>query len=134
MRTTEDVWQQIPERYQRFILENEIRVYYLDAFQIAREEATDPELQFRMQGIAFQGAFFAASPVMAQANLTEETLFEAIRTQLQHKFGGKGARVVEDNIRVVRRGFDQVREIKDKRICSGRSLRCSASRPTCRRC
>jgi pyruvate-ferredoxin/flavodoxin oxidoreductase len=114
----EEVWNEIPEKFQRIIIENNIRVYYLDAFQIAREEATDPELQFRMQGIAFQGAFFAASPVMAAAKLTEETLFEAIRSQLQHKFGGKGARVVEDNVRVVRRGFDQVKEITDKRMAT----------------
>ena len=61
----EDVWAQIPEKFQRIIVENDIRVFFLDAFKIAREEATDPELQFRMQGIAFQGAFFAASPVMS---------------------------------------------------------------------
>jgi pyruvate-ferredoxin/flavodoxin oxidoreductase len=128
---SEDVWRQIPERFQRFIVENEIRVYHLDAFQIAREEATDPELQFRMQGIAFQGAFFAVSPVMAQAKLTEATLFEAIRSQLQHKFGGKGARVVEDNVRVVRRGFDQVKEIQDKQIAANGTalLRKSADLP-----
>ncbi|MBI4906090.1 MAG: 2-oxoacid:acceptor oxidoreductase family protein [Acidobacteria bacterium] len=107
----EDVWRSIPEKYQRIILENDIRVCYLDAFQIAREEATDPELQFRMQGIAFQGAFFAASPVMETAKLNEDTLFKSIEEQLHHKFGGKGARVVADNIRVVRRGFDQVTEI-----------------------
>jgi pyruvate-ferredoxin/flavodoxin oxidoreductase len=112
----EDVWGAIPERYQRIIIENQIRVYFLDAFKIAREEATDAELQFRMQGIAFQGAFFATSPVMSQAKLNEQTLFQAIRSQLDHKFGGKGARVVEDNIRVVRRGFDEVREIVDKRV------------------
>jgi pyruvate-ferredoxin/flavodoxin oxidoreductase len=34
----------------------------MDGFKIAREEASDPELQYRMQGNAFQGAFFAASP------------------------------------------------------------------------
>ncbi|MBS1826122.1 MAG: 2-oxoacid:acceptor oxidoreductase family protein [Acidobacteria bacterium] len=117
-----DVWAQIPQRFQQIIIENEIKVYYLDAFKIAREEATDPELQFRMQGIAFQGAFFAASPVMATGNLNEEQLFEAIRSQLQHKFGTKGARVVEDNMRVVHRGFDQVKEVKDKRIVQGGAL------------
>ncbi len=112
----EDVWAQIPERFQRIVAENNIRVFFLDAFKIAREEANDPELQFRMQGIAFQGAFFSTSPVMTQANLDELQLFEAIRSQLEHKFGTKGARVVEDNVRVVRRGFDEVREIVDKRI------------------
>ncbi len=114
--TADQVWAQIPEKFQRIIIVNEIRVFYLDAFKIAREEATDPELQFRMQGNAFQGAFFAASPVRTQANLSEEQLFDAIRSQLQHKFGSKGARVVEDNVRVVRRGYDQIHEITNKRI------------------
>jgi pyruvate-ferredoxin/flavodoxin oxidoreductase len=112
----EDVWAQIPERFQRIIAENNIRVFFLDAFKIAREEANDPELQFRMQGIAFQGAFFSTSPVMSQAKLDELQLFGAIRSQLEHKFGTKGARVVEDNIRVVRRGFDEVREILERQV------------------
>ena len=114
--TAAEVWAQIPEKFQHIIIDNQIKIFYLDAFKIAREEATDPELQFRMQGNAFQGAFFATSAVMKQANLSEQQLFDAIRLQLDHKFGGKGARVVEDNVRVVRRGFDQVREITDKRI------------------
>lgn len=112
----DDVWKQIPERFQRIIADNNIRVFYLDAFKIARDEATDSELQFRMQGIAFQGAFFAASPLMAQSGLDEGKLFDAIRSQLQHKFGSKGARVVEDNLRVVRRGFDEIKEIANKQI------------------
>lgn len=110
------VWGDIPLQYQKIIIDNEIRVFYLDAFKIAREEASDPELQFRMQGIAFQGAFFAASPVMEKAGLDEEKLFKAIRDQLQYKFGTKGARVVEDNLRVVRRGYDQVKEITEKEL------------------
>jgi pyruvate-ferredoxin/flavodoxin oxidoreductase len=120
-----DVWQQIPEKFQRILIDNEIHLYYLDAFKIAREEATDIELQFRMQGNAFQGAFFAASPLMGQAKLTDQNLFQAIRSQLEHKFGTKGARVVEDNVRVVRRGFDEVKEITDKKI--------SATAPTARK-
>ncbi|NJN52224.1 MAG: alpha/beta fold hydrolase, partial [Gammaproteobacteria bacterium] len=53
------------------------RVFALDAFKIARDEASDPDLQLRMQGIAFQGAFFAASPVMQQAGLDEARLLTA---------------------------------------------------------
>ena len=120
--TPEEVWQkQIPEKFQRIIIENGIRTFCLDAFKIAREEATDPELQFRMQGNAFQGAFFAVSPVMAQASLDEQTLFKSIQSQLEHKFGKRGARVVEDNMRVVRRGFDEVKEIKDKQVSAPRA-------------
>ena len=60
----DEFWQAIPMRYRKQIVENDIRVFYLDAFRIARDEATDPELQLRMQGIAFQGAFFATSPLL----------------------------------------------------------------------
>lgn len=112
----EDVWADIPQPYQKVIIDQEIHVFYIDGFKIAREEATDPELQLRMQGIAFQGAFFAASPLMEKSNLTEETLLKAIEDQLQHKFGSKGQRVVDDNMRVVRRGFDEVHEIKNKEL------------------
>ncbi|MBU0753057.1 MAG: 2-oxoacid:acceptor oxidoreductase family protein [Gammaproteobacteria bacterium] len=112
----EHTWASFPVWAQKFIVDNEIRVYYLDAFQIARDEAGSADLQLRMQGIAFQGAFFAASPVMQSAQLSEETLFAAIEAQLQAKFGGKGARVVQDNLRVVRRGFTELAEITDKQV------------------
>jgi pyruvate-ferredoxin/flavodoxin oxidoreductase len=106
-----EVWADIPAPFRQIIVDKRIRVFCLDGFRIAREEATDADLQLRMQGIAFQGAFFAASPVMRETGLDETKLLEAIRDQLERKFGGKGARVVEDNLRVVRRGFDEVREV-----------------------
>ena len=114
LKKPEDVWATIPINFQQLIVEKDIRIFFLDAFRIAREEATDPDLQLRMQGVAFQGAFFAASPVMEKCGLDEPALLEAIRDQLEHKFGAKGARVVADNMRVVRRGFDEVQEIVDK--------------------
>ncbi len=116
----EEFWSAIPHRYRKEIVDNDIRVFYLDAFRIARDEATDPELQLRMQGIAFQGAFFAASPLLDKHGLTEETLLDAIKDQLQHKFGSKGQRVVDDNMRVVRRGFDEIIEVSEKPIGEAR--------------
>ncbi len=113
------VWADIPEPYQKVIIDQNIHVHYIDGFKIAREEATNPELQLRMQGIAFQGAFFAASPLMQKAGLTEEKLLKAIEDQLQYKFGGKGQRVVDDNMRVVRRGFDEIHEISNKVLGAG---------------
>ncbi|MDO9602286.1 MAG: 2-oxoacid:acceptor oxidoreductase family protein, partial [Rhodocyclaceae bacterium] len=111
-----ETWASFPVWAQKFIVDNDIRVYHIDAFQIARDEAGAAELQLRMQGIVFQGAFFAASPLMQNAGLSEETLFAAIEAQLQSKFGGKGARVVQDNLRVVRRGFTELTEITDKQV------------------
>ncbi|MBP9654189.1 MAG: 2-oxoacid:acceptor oxidoreductase family protein, partial [Rhodocyclaceae bacterium] len=127
-RSAEDLWASFPLWMQKQIVDNDIRVFYLDAFQIAREEAGSADLQLRMQGIAFQGAFFAASPVMKNANLTEEKLFKAIEDQLQAKFGGKGKRVVDDNLRVVRRGFSELKEITEKSVgATRRSLRDKAA-------
>jgi pyruvate-ferredoxin/flavodoxin oxidoreductase len=118
LASAQDVWESFPATARQYIIDHNIRVFYLDAFRVAREEATDVELQFRMQGIAFQGAFFAGSSLMEKAQLTEESLFKAIRDQVTKKFGGKGARVVEDNMRVVRRGFDELTEITDKPLSS----------------
>jgi len=113
-QTPAEVWADVPKPYQKVIIDNNIRLYYIDGFKIAREEATDPELQLRMQGIAFQGAFFASSPLMEKAGLSDQSLLKAIEDQLEHKFGSKGRRVVDDNMRVVRRGFDEVYEVKEK--------------------
>jgi pyruvate-ferredoxin/flavodoxin oxidoreductase len=112
----DQTWANFPLWAQKFIVDNDIHVFYLDAFAIAREEAGSPELQLRMQGNAFQGAFFAASPVMKNANLTEDKLFNAIEAQLQYKFGGKGKAVVENNLRVVKRGFTELTEITKKEV------------------
>jgi pyruvate-ferredoxin/flavodoxin oxidoreductase len=110
------VWATFPRSARQQIIDNEFRVFFLDGFRIAQDEASNPDLQYRMQGNAFQGAFFAASPLMQQANLNEAGLFDAIDKQLRHKFGSKGERVVQDNLRVVRRGFDEIREITDKQL------------------
>ncbi|MFQ5548743.1 MAG: 2-oxoacid:acceptor oxidoreductase family protein, partial [Woeseia sp.] len=125
----EEFWESIPQRYRRTIVENDIRVFYLDAFRIARDEATDPELQLRMQGIAFQGAFFAAAPLLEKHGLSESKLLKAIENQLQEKFGAKGARVVEDNMRVVRRGFGETTEVTDKDPGTGRPENKGRNRP-----
>lgn len=122
LENAEQVWASFPPAARKFIVDNEIRVYYIDGFRIAREEASNAELQFRMQGNAFQGAFFAASPLMERAGLDEVGLFKAIEEQLRSKFGAKGERVVQDNLRIVRRGFDEIVEITDKPLVAGQLM------------
>ncbi len=114
--SAEKVWNSLPLKARKSIVENDIRIYYVDGFKIAREEAGNPDLQYRMQGAAFQGAFFIASPLMETAGLNKNDLFRAIEDQLQSKFGNKGKAIVEDNLRVVRRGFEETVEIIDKII------------------
>ncbi|HSM09367.1 MAG TPA: 2-oxoacid:acceptor oxidoreductase family protein [Gemmatimonadota bacterium] len=110
-RAPEEVWDSFPAAARRTIVERRIKVYALDAFDIASTEASDADLRYRMQGTAFLGAFFRVSPLMQRENLDEATLFDGIRTQMRTKFGSKGERVVEDNVRVIRRGFDELKAV-----------------------
>jgi pyruvate-ferredoxin/flavodoxin oxidoreductase len=108
----ESFWQTLPARARQTIRERKIKLYVLDAFAIARKEASDIELRYRMQGAAFMGAFFATSPLLAREGVSEKSVFEGIRKQLAKKFGSKGEQVVEDNVRVIRRGFDEVNALE----------------------
>ncbi len=105
------LWETFPAEARRTIVEKNIRVFALDAFKIAAEEASDPDLRYRMQGTAFLGSFFKASPLAEREGLDEDKLFEGIRAQIQYKFGHRGERVVEDNVRVIRRGYDELHEV-----------------------
>lgn len=107
----EALWKTLPASARATIRERHIAFYALDAFAIAREEASDVELRYRMQGAAFMGAFFKTSPLLAHEGVNEARLFEGVGSQLKKKFGHRGTNVVEDNLRVIRRGFDQVREV-----------------------
>jgi pyruvate-ferredoxin/flavodoxin oxidoreductase len=108
----ETFWHSLPATARKEIVERDIKLYVLDAFNIAASEASDVELRYRMQGAAFMGAFFAVSPLLAQEHKTEAELFEGIRAQMNWKFGAKGERVVEDNLRVIRRGFEELIPVK----------------------
>ncbi|HWE42867.1 MAG TPA: 2-oxoacid:acceptor oxidoreductase family protein, partial [Gemmatimonadaceae bacterium] len=105
-------WKTLPAAARETIRRRKIAVHVLDAFAIARAEASDVELRYRMQGAAFMGAFFATAPLLKREGVSEKSVFEGIRKQLTKKFGSKGTQVVEDNLRVIRRGFDEVREAR----------------------
>ncbi len=107
----EELWRSLPEDARRTIRDKKIQVYMLDAFGIASSEASDPELRYRMQGVAFMGAFFRCAPLAKNEGMDEAGLFEGITKQITAKFGKLGQRVVDDNMRVIRRGYDEVRPV-----------------------
>jgi pyruvate-ferredoxin/flavodoxin oxidoreductase len=113
------VWSSLPGWAQEIITSRKIRFYALDAFRIAADEASDSELRYRMQGTAFMGAFFHVSPLLPREHLEESALLDGIRAQLVKKFGSKGARVVEDNLRVLHRGMQDVREVPHGPVSAG---------------
>ncbi|HEX5138322.1 MAG TPA: 2-oxoacid:acceptor oxidoreductase family protein [Planctomycetota bacterium] len=111
-RPAGEFWASLPAFLQREIVARKIQVFTVDAFRIAAEEASDAELRYRMQGTSFLGAFFRAAPLAARHGLAEDRLFEGIRAQVAKSWGHLGDRVIEDNLRVIRRGFDEVRRLE----------------------
>jgi pyruvate-ferredoxin/flavodoxin oxidoreductase len=110
-KTPEEMWNTIPLRARRELRDRQIRVYTLDAFNIAAGEATDADLRYRMQGAAFMGAFFAVSTLTQREGSNEAQLFAGIRAQLEKKFSKSGGNVVDDNLRVIERGFRELRPV-----------------------
>ncbi len=110
--TPETAWQRIPAQHRKFVTENNIRVYILPGFDIAKKATSKPELQLRMQGNSFLGAFFRVSPFLKINGISDEAYLSTVKKQYQKKFGRFGEDVVNSNMTVMEQGFSRVQEIK----------------------
>ena len=106
-----DVWARIPPENQKTIREKKIRVYYCDMVRIAREVASEPDLQMRMQGIVLLGAFLKLTPYVKEAEMSDEQLDAGVEKALTKYFGKRGAQVVAENMHCIKRGRTEMREI-----------------------
>src|SRR5206468_8321133 len=93
------------------IIDKKIRVFTLPGFQIARKATNRADLQLRMQGNAFLGAFFAVSPLLHEFRISQEQFHEVVHNQYVKKFGRLGDAVVASNMEVMTQGFERVHEI-----------------------
>ena len=105
-------WQRIPAEHRRFVQDNNIRVFILPGFDIARQATNQTELQLRMQGNAFLGAFFRVSPFLNTFGISEEQFQDVVHKQYVKKFARLGDAVVTSNMTVMNEGFSKVTEIK----------------------
>jgi CBS domain-containing protein len=92
-------------------------MFYLDAARIAREEASRPDLETRMQGIVLLGVFLRCAPFRKQLG-DDEALFARVKEALRHYFPRVSDRVIEENLRCVERGFHEVHELPPELITS----------------
>lgn len=105
-------WQRIPKKYRQQIIDKKIRLFALPGFKIAEESTNKPELQLRMQGNSFLGAFFKVSTFLKDNGIGEEDFLKAVKHQYEYKFGKLGAAVIESNMKVMQAGFSRLTEIK----------------------
>lgn len=104
----EVAWQRIPRKLRQEIIDKELRLFTLAGFDIARKATERVDLQLRMQGNAFLGAFFRVSPFLEEFNIEESRFHEVVRAQYDKKFGRFGPAVVESNMTVMTEGFSRV--------------------------
>jgi pyruvate-ferredoxin/flavodoxin oxidoreductase len=114
-----DVWERIPAHHRRFIRQKQARVYYADMVQIARDVASEADLQMRMQGIVLLGAFLKLTPYAKRSGMTEEQVYAGVEKALRKYFGKRGDRVVQDNMACVKRGYQELREVPQELIQQG---------------
>jgi pyruvate-ferredoxin/flavodoxin oxidoreductase len=86
---------------------------------IAREVASDPDLQMRMQGIVLLGAFLRLTPYAQQLAMTEEQMYAGVEKALRKYFGKRGERVVQDNLNCVKRGYREMQDVPASLIHEG---------------
>jgi pyruvate-ferredoxin/flavodoxin oxidoreductase len=107
----EHAWRNLPIWARQQIIQKKIRVFTLPGFEIARKATDRGDLQLRMQGNAFLGAFFAVSPMLQEFGITQEQYRDVVFKQYVKKFGKLGDAVVQSNMEVMSQGFDRVKEI-----------------------
>lgn len=106
-----DVWKRIPPANRQAIRDKKIRVFYCDMVKIAREVASEPDLQMRMQGIVLLGAFLRLTPYAREGDMTDDQVYAGVEKALRKYFGKRGDQVVQDNLTCVRRGYSDSKEI-----------------------
>jgi pyruvate-ferredoxin/flavodoxin oxidoreductase len=106
-----EVWKRIPAENQKTIKAKKARVYFCDMVKIAREVASEPDLQMRMQGIVLLGAFLKLTPYAKEAEMSDEQVYAGVEKALTKYFGKRGAQVVADNMTCIKRGYGEMQEI-----------------------
>ena len=109
--TPEQAWERIPPRQREFIIDNDIKVHLLPGFDIARDATNRADLQLRMQGNAFLGAFFGVSSFLKDNGIEREHFESVVRRQYVKKFGRFGDAVVESNMEVMTQGIGRIQHL-----------------------
>jgi pyruvate-ferredoxin/flavodoxin oxidoreductase len=86
-------------------------VFFADMVQIAREIASEADLQMRMQGIVLLGAFLKLTPFANASNMSDEAVYAGVENALRKYFGKRGEQVVQENLNCVKRGYNEMQEI-----------------------
>ena len=106
-----ELWARVPRVNRESIREKKARVFYCDMVKIAREAASEADLQMRMQGIVLLGAFLHLTPYAREAEMSDEQVYAGVEIALRKYFGKRGDQVIQDNLTCVKRGYSEMKEV-----------------------
>src|SRR5262249_29175563 len=106
-----EVWTSAPAWARKVMREKNARLFALDTVKIAREVSSRADLLQRMQGIVLLGIFLRVTPFQSESGISPEDLMKGVEKSLRKYFGKRGERVVQDNLKAVQRGYEEVFEV-----------------------
>ncbi len=109
---SKEIWSRIPKKYRQELIDKKIRVCAIPGFAIAKKATPREDLQFRMQGNSFLGAFFKVISLLDDYNISSDEFIDIVLKQYEKKFGRFGSAVVEANLKVMKAGFEQVWDVE----------------------
>ncbi|MBD3426777.1 MAG: pyruvate:ferredoxin (flavodoxin) oxidoreductase [Candidatus Omnitrophica bacterium] len=95
------VWEKLPAKVQKQIVEKKLDFYVIDAVKIARDIGLGPRINTIMQA-----AFFTISKV-----IDEKTAVSAIKEAVKKSYGSKGEKIVEMNIKAIDEALKNVQQV-----------------------
>jgi pyruvate-ferredoxin/flavodoxin oxidoreductase len=96
------VWENLPTKVQKQIIDKKLKFYVIDAVKIASELGLDTRINTIMQA-----AFFLISDI-----LPKETAISAIKESIKQTYGKKGEKVVNMNTQAVDAAVDNIQEVE----------------------
>ncbi|MBD3380117.1 MAG: pyruvate:ferredoxin (flavodoxin) oxidoreductase [Candidatus Omnitrophica bacterium] len=109
MHGKDDVWQHIPVKVQKQIIDKKLKFYVIDAVKIAEEVGLGARIN-----VIMQTAFFKISQV-----IDEKVAIDSIKEAIKKTYGKKGEKVVEMNVKAVDMALDSIEEVDVPESVSG---------------
>ncbi len=98
----EEVWDRIPREVQQKIIDKKIKLFIINAYEIARETGLGVRINTVMQT-----AFFLLSKI-----LPEDVAIEKIKQFIKKSYGSRGETILEKNNRAVDLAIESIKEIE----------------------
>ncbi|MGB2600717.1 MAG: pyruvate:ferredoxin (flavodoxin) oxidoreductase [Candidatus Omnitrophota bacterium] len=101
MHGKDTIWENIPPRVQKQIIDKKLKFYVIDAVKIAGDVGLGERIN-----VIMQTAFFKISKV-----IDEKMALDAIKKAIKKTYGNKGEKVVEMNIKAVDMAIGKIEEV-----------------------